>query len=81
MRSHYNSELMVSWYTSELRPERYALLRFAQRVARSAGRQGVLDPDAGIDDDDDDDNGIDSVMYSDGSVTDENEWDPQAWGR
>lgn len=71
-------ELIYSWYTSELRPERYALLRFAQRVARSAGRNGVLDPDAGMDEDE---HGIDDVMYSDASVTDEDEWDPQEWGR
>ncbi|BEI98855.1 hypothetical protein CcaverHIS631_0311540 [Cutaneotrichosporon cavernicola] len=66
------------WYTSELRPERYALLRFAQRVARSAGREGVLDPDAGMDDDNGD---IDDVMFSDGSVTSGDEWDPAEWGR
>lgn len=69
--------LTTSWYTSDLRPERYALLRFAQRVARSAGREGVLDPDAGMGDE----GSADDVLFSDGSVTDEDEWDPKEWGR
>ncbi|KAL7422997.1 hypothetical protein Q5752_002295 [Cryptotrichosporon argae] len=61
------------WYTSELRPERYAYERFAARVARAAGRDGVIP----VDPTDDGDN----AWGSDSSVDSADEWDPADWGR
>ncbi|KAL1413179.1 hypothetical protein Q8F55_000929 [Vanrija albida] len=61
------------WYPAELRAERYALERLAQRVARSAGRDGVIPlPEDAVADD---------VWGDDGDVTSADEWDPKDWGR
>lgn len=65
--------LTPSWYPAELRPERYALLRFAQRVANAAGRSGVVAPA--------EDEDMPDVFDSDSDVTSADEWDPSEWGR
>ncbi|WOO76864.1 JmjC domain-containing protein 7 [Vanrija pseudolonga] len=61
------------WYPAELRAERYALERFAQRVARTAGRDGVIPlPEDTLDD---------GIWGDDSDVTSADEWDPKDWGR
>ncbi|WVQ85080.1 hypothetical protein IAT38_007244 [Cryptococcus sp. DSM 104549] len=61
------------WYTSEINPQTYAYERLAQRIARLAGRDGVL-PVVG-------DEVPEDVWGSEGDVDSAEEWDPREWGR
>lgn len=69
--------MAYSWYTSELNPERYAYERLACRVARLAGREGVI-PVPG--DEDEDEEVPDDIWANDSGGSGE-EWDPAEWGR
>ncbi|WRT67922.1 uncharacterized protein IL334_004896 [Kwoniella shivajii] len=59
------------WYPSEIHPQNYAYERLARRMARQAGRQGVI-PVPG------DEEVSDDVWCSDDSGE---EWNPSDWGR
>lgn len=65
---------MPSWYRAEINPERYALERFTRRIARTAGRVGVIPVDE-----------EETVQAEDGmwgsDVDSGEEWKPSDWGR
>ncbi|WVR06473.1 hypothetical protein IAU60_003504 [Kwoniella sp. DSM 27419] len=72
------------WYTAEIHPQAYAYERFARRIARLAGRHGVI-PVPGDEGDGDDE----QVTEEDAEVPDDvwgsedsgEEWNPADWGR
>jgi hypothetical protein len=67
--------MISSWYPAEIRAETYAYERFVRRVARVAGREGVIMPSG------DEEAGPfnhDDLWGSEGSAE---EWDPREWGR
>jgi len=66
-----NKTNVDSWYPSELNAERYAYERFSRRVARTAGKQGVLPVDPEEEEEVEWNSDVDSA----------DEWDPSEWGR
>lgn len=72
-------KLTISWYTWDLHPERYALERLARRVAKTAGRPGIL-----VDDDlasSAGDSRPEDDHWEGESDCSGEEWNPADWGR